>query len=93
MTIDLPAGYVLDHADAPNPIKIGQIGEYSPTIAASSSGKTLLYKRRLSFGAGGALLLFRTNTYVDIKSLFDEINRSDNHTITLRQAAPVGGSN
>ena len=40
VTIDLPAGYVLDHADAPNSIKIGQIGEYSPTIAASSSGKS-----------------------------------------------------
>ena len=93
VTIDLPAGYVLDHADAPNSIKIGQIGEYSPTIAASSSGKTLLYKRRLSFGAGGALLLFPANTYTDIKSLFDEINKSDNHTITLKQRSPIGSSN
>jgi hypothetical protein len=92
VTIQMPAGYALDNADAPNPITIAKLGEYSPKILVSTDGKTLFYKRRLSFGNGG-LLLFPTNTYTDLKSLFDQINKSDNHTITLKQTLPTGGSN
>jgi hypothetical protein len=93
VSIELPDGYALDNADAPGPIKIGQLGEYSPKMFVTNKEKTLIYKRRLSFGGGGGVLYFPTNVYKDLKALFDEINKSDNHTITLKQAASSGGSN
>jgi hypothetical protein len=86
VNIDLPAGYALDNADAPGPISAGKIAEYQPTIGITHDGKTLRYKRRFLFGGGGNLL-FPVRTYPDLKSLFDFINKSDNHTITLKQTA------
>lgn len=86
LTIELPAGYALDNADAPAPISAGKTADYKPTVGVTSDGKTILYKRRFFFGGGGNLL-FPVRTYSDMKSLFDFINKSDNHTITLKQTA------
>jgi hypothetical protein len=92
VSIELPSGYALDNADAPVPIKAGQIVEYKPKIMVTNDGKTLFYKRNFFFGGGGAIL-FPVNTYADLKGLFDLINKSDNHTITLKQTAAKAGSN
>jgi len=92
VSIELPSGYALDNADAPVPIKAGQIVEYKPKIMVTNDGKTLFYKRNFFFGGGGAIL-FPVNTYADLKGLFDLINKSDNHTITLKQTAAKAGLN
>lgn len=88
--INLPSGYALDNADSPVPIKAGEIAAYEPKIA--TDGKRLVYKRRFFFGAGGNIL-FPVERYPLIKALFDAVNKSDNHTITLKQAAATAKSN
>lgn len=92
VTIDLPAGYALDNADAPGPIRSAPITEYTPTIGVTKDGKSLSYKRRFYFGGGGNLI-FTVASYNSLKTLFDLINKADNHTITLKQAAATAGSN
>jgi len=89
--IELPAGYVLDNADAPVPIKAGEIAGYYPSIAVSADGSLLVYKRRFFFGGGGNII-FPVESYGVLKSLFDAINKGDNHTITLKQTAASASS-
>jgi hypothetical protein len=92
VNIELPAGFSLDNADAPAPIAAGQITAYKPNLGVTKDGKTLVYKRDFFFGGGGAIL-FPVKTYADLKSIFDAINKADNHTITLKQIAATAGSN
>ena len=92
VTIEMPAGYALDNADAPAPITVGQVTAYKPTIGVTKDGKSLIYKRIFFFGGGGTIL-FPVKTYTDLKGLFDAINKEDNHTITLKQAAATATSN
>ena len=86
VTIEFPAGYALDNADAPAPVTAGQILNYQPAIAASTDGKFIIYKRRFFFGGGGNIL-FPVTSYAAVKQVFDAINKADNHTITLKQVA------
>jgi hypothetical protein len=90
--IDLPAGYALDNADAPLPITAGKVADYQPKISVSNDGKFLVYKRRFFFGGGGSIL-FPVTSYATIKTLFDAINKADNHTITLKQSGATAKSN
>jgi hypothetical protein len=45
---------------------------------------TLVYNRDFHFGGGGNLL-FPAGSYVPVKNLFDAFQKSDLHTITLKQ--------
>lgn len=92
VTIELPSGYALDNADAPGPINANNISEYKPSIGISNDRKFLIYKRSFYFGGGGSIL-YPVRTYPNLKALFDTINKSDNHTITLKQDAAAGGGN
>jgi hypothetical protein len=92
VTIELPAGYALDNADAPAPMSSAPVTEYIPTIGISKDGKTLVYKRRFFFGGGGNII-FPVASYSSLKNLFDLINKEDNHTITLKQAAATASTN
>ncbi len=87
--IEVPAGYALDNADAPAPFGSGKISEYKPSLAITSDGKTLVYKRTFFFG-GGASVLFPVETYPAMKAYFDQLHKQDSHSIALKQAA---GSN
>lgn len=92
VAIELPAGYALDNADAPSPIISLPITEYRPTIGVTADGRKLVYKRRFLFGGGGNIL-FPGKAYAGLKTLFDMINKADNHTITLKQSVATAGSN
>jgi hypothetical protein len=89
VNIDVPAGYSLDNADAPAPFGSGKISEYKPSLAITSDGKTLVYKRAFFFG-GGSSVLFPVETYQAMKGYFDQLHKQDSHSIALKQAA---GSN
>jgi len=82
--IELPAGFALDNADAPAPFGDRAVGAYTPSIGVTKDGHTLVYKRNFFFGAGGNIL-FPATSYPQLKNFFDVLNKSDNHTITLRQ--------
>ena len=84
--ITLPKGYSLDNADAPTPFTGGAISEYKPSLASSTDGTLLVYKRNFFFGKGGNVL-FPVESYTQLKNYFDTMHKQDNHTIALKQAA------
>jgi hypothetical protein len=86
VTIDLPAGFSLDNADAPAPFRVGPLSEYNGTMGITQDGTQMVYKRKFFFGGGGAIV-FPVTTYSDLKSYFDSVHQADNHTVTLKQSA------
>ena len=89
--IRLPAGYALDNADAPAPLNAGKVSDYTVKILVTKDERTLIYKRSFIFGPP-EVILFPKSTYPALKEYFDALNKSDNHTITLKQgAAKTGG--
>ena len=84
--IDLPKGYDLDNADRPAPINAGAASQHEIKMGVTSDHSTLHYSRSFFFGTPN-LLLFPVEKYDLIKQLFDEVNKADNHMITLKQAA------
>lgn len=85
VTIDLPEGFALDNADAPQPLSGGALTQYKPSVAVKD-GRQLIYKRSFYFGKGGTLI-FPVSSYPQLKQYFDMVNKQDNHKITLRQSA------
>jgi hypothetical protein len=86
VTIELPAGFTLDNADAPAPFQSTNISSYRVTIEASKDQRTLLYKRSFFFGGNDAIL-FPVGGYDLLRNYFDKLYKADNHTITLKQNA------
>jgi hypothetical protein len=89
--IELPAGFALDNADAPQPFTANNISKYDVKIGVTKDGSKLVYQRNFFFGGTGALL-FPLPAYPQLKTLFDELNKRDNHTITLKQGASVAAN-
>lgn len=84
--IELPKGYALDNADAPAPFGSGDISKYEVSIAASTDGSLLLYKRKFFFG-GGNSIIFQVDAYGPLKNYFDVMHKQDSHSIALKQVA------
>ena len=84
--INLPKGFVLDNADRPAPINVAPVCKHEINMGVTKDEATLVYKRNFFFGGNGSIL-FPVTTYEQIKRLFEEINKADNHMITLKQAA------
>jgi hypothetical protein len=80
----LPKGYALDNADRPAPINVQEICKLDINMGLTQDHTMLIYKRNFLFG-GQDSILFPVTTYDNIKRLFDEISRADNHMITLKQ--------
>jgi len=85
--IVLPPGYALDNADRPSPITAGETCRYDVQMGVTVDEKVLVYKRSLVFGTTTELLTFAVENYPLVKRLFDEINKADNHVITLKEKA------
>ena len=86
VTISLPKGYALDNPDSPAPISAGAVSRYVVKIQKTVDGSTLFYHRNFFFGGDGGVVV-PVGSYALLKELFDEINKSDNHTIALKQTA------
>ena len=84
--IVLPKGYTLDNADRPTPIKAGEICMHEINMGVTKDQTQFVYTRKFYFG-GDEMILFPVNSYSQVKRLFDEIHKSDNHMITLKQGA------
>jgi hypothetical protein len=86
ISIELPAGFSLENADAPAPIKDKQgIASHVVNMAVQNE-HTLVYKREFSFGNGG-FIRFPVDSYAAIKQFFEMFNKADAHQLTLRQAS------
>ena len=86
ITISLPKGYALDNADRPAPINGGATSQHEINMGITNDQATLHYHRKFYFGTPD-LLLFPVEKYDVLKQLFDEVNKADNHMITLKQVA------
>jgi hypothetical protein len=84
VTIELPAGFALDNAEAPGSLNFGNPGEYQVKIMTRGS-RELILERDLTFGKDGNIL-FPADAYPQVKKVFDEIQKRDGHTISLKQA-------
>ncbi|HEU4386313.1 MAG TPA: hypothetical protein VFV34_00850, partial [Blastocatellia bacterium] len=82
--IELPSGYTLESPDAPAPVVVGKMSEYKVKMAVLN-GRTLEYRRSFYFGGGG-VILFPRESYSQLKSVFDSLDRNDNHIVTLKQS-------
>ncbi len=86
VTITLPKGYVLDNADRPQAINAGEVSKHLINMGVTKDQQTLVYKRSFFFG-GKDTVLFPVGSYEQIKRLFDEVHKADNHMITLKQGS------
>lgn len=84
--IDLPKGYSLDNAETPAPFGSDPISQYKVSVAASTDGTLLIYKRNFFFG-GGNNILFPVEAYSQLKNYFEMLHKQDNHSIALKQVA------
>jgi len=87
VTIELPPGFALDSADRPAGLQAGKVSQYDIYIGVTKDGHTLEYKRDFFFGTKDSILIYDTKIYSQLKTLFDEIHRRDEHTITLKQTS------
>jgi hypothetical protein len=85
ITIELPAGYVLDNAEAPSSVAAGNMAQQDVTLDATDGGRTLRYTRALSFGRN-RLTAFSSDSYANLKHVFDALYQSDSHTVVLKVA-------
>jgi hypothetical protein len=82
VSIQLPTGFELDHADAPAPLNFGKPGHYAASMTIENKTR-LVYRRTLVFGADGSVV-YPVEIYPALKKVFDGIHERDNHTLTLR---------
>jgi hypothetical protein len=93
--IDLPEGFALDNADAPQDFGSANLSQYKTTFGVTKDQKRLVYTRNFFFGGGGTQLdrlLYPVASYMPMKKFFDAVNKNDSHTITLKQGAPGANS-
>jgi hypothetical protein len=83
VTIELPAGFALDNAEAPASLEFGSPGAYKVRIL-TRGGRELISERDFTFGREGRIF-FGPETYPQLKKIFDEIQKRDEHTISLKQ--------
>jgi hypothetical protein len=89
--IKLPEGFALDNADAPAPLGAGKVSQYTARVAVTKDQRTLIYNRTFTFGTP-EIILFPKSTYPALKEYFDQLNKADSHTITLKQGAAKPGA-
>lgn len=83
--ITYPKTFDLDNADAPATIADPQnIAGLDISIGVDKVHNNLIYTRKFHFGGGGNTL-FKVESYQPLKNLFDSFQKSDSHTITLKQ--------
>ncbi len=89
ITIKLPAGYEMESPEAPTSLGAGAISQYKVLLSRTKDNGTVVLRRTFFFGAGVKnYLTFPPTAYGMVKQYFDEINKQDTHTLTLKQSAP-----
>src|SRR5262249_17476539 len=63
ISIKLPAGFVLDHADAPAPFAVSDVVKYDVKISVVGGNEELIFKRMFAFNG----LIFPITSYTGLK--------------------------
>jgi hypothetical protein len=85
ITIDLPVGFALDNAEGPASFNASTVCKYEVKILVTDDKRTLIYNRKFLFGACG-VILFPSEAYQQLKTVFDTLHNRDNHSIALKQS-------
>ncbi len=87
--IALPEGYTLDAGSAPTNVGdiLGAVG-VSYKAGFKSKSRKIVYQRNFALGGDGSIA-FQAQSYPALKQIFDAINRSDEHTIVIKQIEPA----
>jgi hypothetical protein len=86
VAIETPPGFVLDHAEAPVSLRIGEAGDYIVRLGVAADGRTLVYQRKFVMGKNG-VIMFPAGSYEQLKKVFDTVREQDNHAVLLREEA------
>jgi outer membrane protein OmpA-like peptidoglycan-associated protein len=81
---ELPSGYALDNAERPQGFNASGVIEYNVEMGVTKDQRTLIMKRKFFFG-GGETVVLPVSSYSQLKAVFDRLQKSDEHTITLKQ--------
>ncbi|HMS40821.1 MAG TPA: DUF3857 and transglutaminase domain-containing protein [Pyrinomonadaceae bacterium] len=83
--IELPKNFLADNAASPGGVNEAKnVAGLNITMSIDKATNTLKYKRKFFFGNG--VLFFPTSTYPALKTLWDNIQKSDSHTISIKQS-------
>ncbi len=82
--IHLPAGFQLDHPEAPPSFQFPPIGQYTAKVSLLKTTNTMVYRRTFIFGHD-KLPQFDVANYKTLKAVFDQVHASDEHMITLKE--------
>jgi hypothetical protein len=91
ISYELPAGYSLEKAEAPQSFRAGDVAEQIVHMTINNRTHVLNLERSFLFGRGGAVA-FPTATYPNLKTVFDRFQEMDDHTLIVKQDQ-AGGSN
>jgi hypothetical protein len=88
IAIEVPLGYVLDHADMPTDIVAGDVVQYKSKAAVTPREPfQLTYTRSLQVSG----IYFPVEAYSTLKQVFDGIHERDQHAILLKQISTGAG--
>jgi hypothetical protein len=90
--LTVPAGYGLDHADAPNGINIPSTCDYAVQIGFDKGHNQIQYRRHFFFGDKN-ILLYEAKVYPTLKKVFDGVHDGDNHMLTFKTEASAAALN
>lgn len=83
--IELPKNFLADNAATPGDVSEAKnVAALNITMSIDKASNTLKYKRRFFFGNG--VLFFKASTYPALKTLWDNFQKSDSHTISIKQS-------
>lgn len=84
--VTAPAGFLLDHGDAPPGINIPPVCAYTVKIGYDKAKGLIQYRRQFAFGDKD-LLLFDVKNYATLKKVFDLMHEDDNHMLIFKNDA------
>lgn len=83
--IELPKNFLADNIASPNNVtEAKNICSLNIDMSIDKATNTLKYKRKFFFGNG--VLFFQASNYPALKTLWDNIQKSDSHSISIKQS-------
>ena len=79
-TIELPAGFELEHPETPQPVAAPGLSKYAVDLKIDKGRNILYYNREFDFGESGTLL-FPVQSYKALKGYFDAIYERDSQAL------------
>ena len=90
ISYEIPEGFSFGDLDTPDNPDLIETVEYEADLM-SAEDKRLDYRRKLTVGANGKLVL-PAKSYPAIKAAFDLVQQQDNHVVSLLARRPLGGT-